>query len=400
MGAELAALARLAAPLFAGQLAVVGLSITDLVLAGHAGRADVAGVVLGATLFELPLMFVVGVFAAGAALAGRLHGRGDFEGLAAHLRDCLGLALPTGAALCLLVLALRGLLLPALELADPVRAVASGYLLPMAATAALLPALIALRTTLEAAGHPQVAMALNLAGFFANIPLDLAFIHGAGPLPALGGAGCGWATLIVVAGILAGLGLWAHRPATPAHLHFLARPAAPRWPALGRLLLLGTPMGGAILAEAGFFYAIPLLAAPLGTLPLAAHAVALSLDFAMFIAPLALGQAVTIRTAAALGRGAGNEARRSVRAGLAAALGLGLLQALAVAAARRHVAALYAPDAEVAELAARLLAVAGRLGAMEPIVAVWWAILAAVAAAAFLSLGFLARLLPRGGDLG
>lgn len=349
-------LVKLALPILVGQLSIIGLSITDIVLSGHVSRQDLAGVMLGATLFDLPMMFVLGIFIANSTLVGRLHGSDDGEGLNRHFQNTLWLTLPVGLGIALAVYLMRILVLPQLDATDAVKAVANGYMVPMTGTAFLLPILLALRTTLEATGHPRVAMAANLLGFLVNIPLDMLFIHGWGPVAGMGGAGCGWATLVVVMAMVVGLQVYVHARQKYARLHYINRLQPPSWSNMREILLLGAPMGGAILAEAGFFHVIPIMAANLGTVALAAHAIAMSFDMAMFILPLAISQAITIRTSNSLGRGV--HAHTIARTGLQAVLVIALLQMVLVLLLRHTIPRLYSPDLAVTELATTLLFVA------------------------------------------
>ncbi|MGD9660192.1 MAG: MATE family efflux transporter [Porticoccaceae bacterium] len=367
----------LAAPLLVGQLAIIGLSITDIVLSGHVSRDDLAGVMLGATLFDLPMMFVLGIFIASSSLAGRLHGRGDREGVNRHFQNSLWLALPVGLVAALAVTLMRLYVLPELEASAAVKAVASAYLVPMTGSAFLLPLVMALRTTLDATGHPRIAMAFNLGGFFANIPLDYVFINGVvisaavinaffhtelttnlALLAPLGGAGCGWATLLVIALIIVGELVYIHRAEHLDFLHIRRRLQPPDWRSIGKIFTLGAPMGGAILAEAGFFHVIPLMVAQLGTLALAAHAVAMSFDMTMFMVPLALAQALTIKTAHLLGAENERRAHQLAVNGIKLGLMIGLIQALIVFVVRDRVAHLYTADMAVAGVAASLLLIA------------------------------------------
>lgn len=349
---------HLALPLLVGHLAIIGLSITDIALSGHISSQDLAGVMLGATLFDLPLMFVLGIFIANSTLVGRLHGRDDHSGLNRHFQNTLWLTLPIGLIMAAMVYLMRVWVLPELDAPDDVKAIAAAYLAPMTATAFLLPMLIALRTTLEATGHPKVAMAFNLGGFLLNIPLDLLFMWGFGPLPALGGAGSGWATLLVVAGIIVGIQIYLHSSSAFEHLRVFDRLQKPSWLGMRQILILGTPMGGAILAEAGFFHVIPMIAAKLGTVALAAHAVAMSFDMIMFILPLAISQAITIRTANALGREEHQRAQQIAILGIKVIFALAVVQCLAVWSFGKWIPGLYTSDPAVIELAASLLLVA------------------------------------------
>ncbi|MFO1415708.1 MAG: hypothetical protein U1F28_00025 [Acinetobacter sp.] len=55
----------------------------------------------------------------------------------------------------------------------------------------------ALRSYSEALGHPRPVTAISLLALLALIPLNLVFMYGFGPIPALGSAGCGFAAAIL-----------------------------------------------------------------------------------------------------------------------------------------------------------------------------------------------------------
>lgn len=55
----------------------------------------------------------------------------------------------------------------------------------------------ALRGYSEALGHPRPVTAISLLALVVLIPLNMIFMHGLGPIPALGSAGCGFATSIL-----------------------------------------------------------------------------------------------------------------------------------------------------------------------------------------------------------
>jgi len=60
----------LALPLVTGQLALVGMGVTDVVVAGHAGTDDLAAVTLGFYAWDLAMLLVFGVMLANTALVG------------------------------------------------------------------------------------------------------------------------------------------------------------------------------------------------------------------------------------------------------------------------------------------------------------------------------------------
>ncbi|KJS04984.1 MAG: hypothetical protein VR73_13565 [Gammaproteobacteria bacterium BRH_c0] len=362
---ELGRIAYLALPLLIGQLAIVGLTVTDVIMSGRAGTEQLAGVTLGATLFDLPMMFLVGVFIANGAMVGRLHGAGDSSGLRHQFHNSLWLALPVGVLAIVAVMLMRFYVLDWLDAAPDAKTVAMDYLLPMTASAFILPFVLAFRTGFEGMGKPGVAMVFNLLGFAVNIPLDYALIYGHWGLPALGGAGCGWATLIVVLMITAGEVIYTRRAEFMRSLALLRRDVLPEgllpgdlWPAvntLKRTLFMGFPIGSAILCEAGFFHMIPLVIATLGSVAVASHGVAMTLDMMMFMVPLALSQAITLLVAKNLGAGNPQGARLTGITGIVAGFAAALVQCGVFLLLRDQLTALYSSDPQVVNLASSLL---------------------------------------------
>ncbi|MEK5777776.1 MATE family efflux transporter, partial [Acinetobacter nosocomialis] len=55
----------------------------------------------------------------------------------------------------------------------------------------------ALRSYSEALGHPRPVTVISLLALLVLIPLNFIFMYGFGPIPALGSAGCGFATAIL-----------------------------------------------------------------------------------------------------------------------------------------------------------------------------------------------------------
>ncbi|MAT49702.1 MAG: hypothetical protein CMK32_00750 [Porticoccaceae bacterium] len=351
----IATLTRLTLPLLIGQLAIVGLGATDVLLSGRSGTEQLAGVTLGAALFDLPIMLLVGIFIANGALVSRRHGAGDRRGLRRQLHASLGLAVPLGALGGLMVTALRWFILPGLDAPEDARAVADAYLLPMTASAVLLPFVLAFRTGLEGIGRPGVAMTFNLLAFALNIPLDYALIYGHWGLPALGGEGCAWSTLTILSVLVLGQLFYLRRAAHLRPLRLLRGALGIQPKTVLATARMGAPIGCAILAEAGFFHVVPLIIATLGATAVAAHGVAMTLDLMMFMVPLSLSQAITLTLARSLGAGQADRARQVAFSGLTAGITLGLVQCGFFLIAGRTLPGLFSTDGDVVALAGSLL---------------------------------------------
>lgn len=345
---------RLALPITLGQLAIVGMSITDILIAGRLSTNDLAAVSLGSTIFNLSIMLVIGIILGNGPVVGHLFGAGQYQSLGKQLRNCLMLSLPLGLG-CAALIFLGLVIEPLLDSGAEVSSIVRRYLLPMAGSAFLLPFIMTFRTTLESIGHARPAMVFNLLGFVLNIPLDYALVHGRWGLPQLGGAGCGWATLSVSLFIVVGQCLYTRYGRDLQTYGLLRGPWTVEMQRLREVLRIGLPIGGAILAEGGFFLLIPLLIAHLGAVVVSGHSVAIYFDWMMFMVPMGIAQAITVLASHQLGGGRADLARRVCFTGLGLTSLFAICQAVVVLTWREQIAAVFTPDPAVRDLAALLL---------------------------------------------
>jgi multidrug resistance protein, MATE family len=161
-----------------------------------------------------------------------------------------------------------------------------------------------------------------------------------------------WLELIAFAVYIAthrnyrGLGLWDHF----------------EWPNLrriGELLHVGAPMAVSLLAEAGLFVAVALGISRLGDDVVASHQVAINVASLFFMIPLGLAMAITVRVGNAVGRGDAQGVRYAGFCGIALNLVTQLVSAAVMFTLPHAIAGLYTDQANVVELAAKLLLLAG-----------------------------------------
>lgn len=347
-------LARLALPVTVGQLAIVGMGITDIVISGNFSTDDLAGVSLGSAIFNLSIMLTVGIVLGNGPIIGQLFGAGNISALRSQFQSCLSLCVPLGL-MCACFVGAGVFALPLIDTSATVANITVAYLWPMIGAAFLLPFMMAYRTTFESMGYARPAMTFNLIGFLVNIPLDYALVYGQWGMPALGGAGCGWATFIISILIVTGETIYARASNTLGGIRLFKSFALVSLKRVKETLKVGLPIGGAILAEGGFFLLIPLLVAHLGAVVVSGHSVAISFDWAMFMIPMGISQAIAVLSAHELGLGNPFMARRIVASGLALTIGIALIQAGLVIVFRENIAALFSSDPAVQKLAALLL---------------------------------------------
>lgn len=353
---ELRPTLALAFPIIVGQVSQMLIGLTDNAYIGRVGKVELAAAAFTHGVFNLFYVVGIGLILGTGVLAARDHGAGDENGCAAWLRHGRALALTVGLGAFGGMLALSTQLHHFGQPAEVVAVMQPFYLL-IAGSIVFALFFQVQRQFAESLGRPWVPMGIMLADIALNAFLNWVLVFGHLGFPALGLVGSGWATLIARFAAVAALALWLNTSPTFAPVR-----AAP-WAGWERgrfaaLLRLGVPAAGMLLFEGGAFVATALMMGWLGTLPLAAHQIAIGCASLAFMFPLGLSLAVSLRISRAQGEGRGDALRPIGFGALLTGLVIMVGFALAFALAGRGITAAFTPAADVASLAAQLLVVA------------------------------------------
>lgn len=345
----------LAWPVLVGQIAVMMFSTVDTLMMGRVGPADLAALAVGSAAYVTIFVGLMGVVLAVGPIAGRQFGAQDLPGAGQSFVQAQWLALLLCVPGCL------ALWFPApftaLAQLDALQAEkVQAYTRPeaFALPAALL--FTAFRGFSTAVSRPKAVMAMQLTGLAAKVPLNAVLVFGWGPVPAMGVAGCGWATAIAMIGQAAAAMLLLRRdrfyePFAIPHLWA----TRPRWSELAGLVKLGLPMGGSILVEVTGFTFMAFFIARLGATPVAGHQIAVNLVAMMFMIALAQATAAGTLVAQHLGAGEKREARIVGRHAMTLAVLVAAAVGAVVALARGPIVGLYTSNAATAAAALPLL---------------------------------------------
>ncbi|HEY7905860.1 MAG TPA: MATE family efflux transporter, partial [Wenzhouxiangella sp.] len=302
LGHEVKRTLWLAGPLIIGQLTNYGMNFVDTVMAGRLGMVDLGAIAVGSSVWAAGFLFVLGVLLAVSAAVSRLDGAGEGKKVGAFVRQALWLGVVL--AVMLFSFARAGdWVMTTMEVEASVATLAMDYLRAISWGAPALVGMLVLRFFSEGTGKTGPTMYVGLLGILCNIPLNAVLMFGLLGFPKLGAVGAGWATAIVIWLQFLAFVFWIHgRP------HYQKYGLFDQWSWPDRreivaLVKLGLPIGIMVFLEGGLFVASALLIGTLGALPVAAHQVAMNYAGLVFMVPVGLAGAITVRVGNALGRG-------------------------------------------------------------------------------------------------
>ncbi|MEP0050523.1 MAG: MATE family efflux transporter [Roseobacter sp.] len=289
----------LGTPLIGGHLAQIAISITDTVMLGWYGVDALAAVTLGSTYFFVFFIFGSGFAWAVMPMVASYAAEDDEIGLRRATR--MGLWLSMGFALLALPLMIWSEpILQRMGQSAMVAHDASTYL--SIAGFGIVPALLVMciKSYLAALERTQVVLWITLLAALINGLANYALIFGNWGAPELGLKGAAIASLLTQTVSLLGVIIYA-RLTLPEHNLFQRLWRMDRQ-MLVKVFLLGWPIGLTALSEVVLFATSTVMMGWFGTVPLAAHGVALQLTSVTFMVHVGLSNVATIRAGNAKGR--------------------------------------------------------------------------------------------------
>lgn len=352
---ETRTLIHLAFPMMIAQIAQVATGFVDTVMAGQVGTDDLAAVSLGASVFITVYVTLVGIVTALNPMLSQQFGAGDTDQIGDTARQGIWFALLLGLFGVLLMLAIQPLLRQWLSLPDHVEDMIMLYI---TGTAIGMPAAMmhrALHAFASSLNRTRPIMIVSIITLLLNIPLNYILIHGLFGLPKMGGAGCGWATGIVMWFNAITLFIYLARNKPLAKYGLTQRFSAPQWQRFPAMLKLGLPIGLSFFVEVSLFSFIALLISSLGTMVVASHQAVLNFSSLIYMIPQSIATALSIRVGQSIGAGDYMGARVISGIGIALGIGAASLTMLLVLGFRSDILAMYSPDPAVIALGSTLM---------------------------------------------
>lgn len=348
----------LAMPMLLAQIAQVGVGFVDTVMAGGAGKADLAAVALGSSAFVTVFITFMGIMTALNPMISQAHGAGETEKVGELGRQGMWFGLKLGIVgmilLCLMIGPINGYL----DLDAEVERQFAQYMwfIALAMPAAMVHR--ALHAFASSLGRPKPIMWMSWITLFMNIPLNHIFVYGDLGMPALGGAGCGLASTLVFWFNAAALWAYIAKQSYFKRFGLLERFTKPDWKIIRQITKLGLPIGLSFFLEVSLFTVMMLLIARLdgnAENHVAAQQVVNSITSVIYVIPQGIGAAVTVRVGFSVGADRYLQARYASGVALASGAALSVCTAVLTVLFRYQIMRIYTNDHDVIALGGNIL---------------------------------------------
>jgi len=355
---ELPALLRVAGPLIVNYLAIAGIHFADAVMAGRLGANTLAAVAVGGSVWMLGFTLCLGILMSISPIVSRYVGAGQLSLIGRYTRQGLWLSQVLGIVILVLAQLYTRPVLDFIGVDIDFREMTIGYVEAIMFGMPAIGAFLVFRFTTEGLGETRPIMYASLFSLVSNVFGNWVLMYGNLGAPALGAVGCGLSSAITIWLMSIGMGIYIYKHERYQPLQIFSHIAPLRWPIFRELLALGIPISVTITAESGLFSAVAILTGTISAKVAAAHQIAINFAATMFMIPLAISSATTVRVGQALGAGTAGPAAFRGWTGIAVCGVFMSCSAGFLFVFRDLVVRLYTSDTSVQEVAISLLLMA------------------------------------------
>lgn len=343
---------RLSVPITIGLLGQGLFGVIDTVMiANMLGEHALAAATLGNNINWIPLLLVVGLCVAIPVLTAQARGMGKPEQEPSILRHgiliSVGVSILGSAAVCAFILA-NGLLL--LGQPESVSETAKNFSCIIALSIPAAAGFQAIKSYRDAVGGQWISLFWTLLGLVINIFLNWVLMSGSLGFPNWGLEGAAVGTLL--SRLISFLGITFHNRLVCEFRSGFS------WTEIGKNLRISVPSALHILFEAGLFIIAPFFMGWISAASIAANQVVITISSLVYMIPLGISQALSIRIGEAYG--ARNLPRIRIIFGGTAAFTLGIvgIVMIAVLCFRSEIPLIFKLGPEATDLAYSFLVIA------------------------------------------
>jgi MATE family multidrug resistance protein len=334
------------------------MGVMDNIMVGHVGATPLAGASLANVIFNVLLLFGIGISYAITPLVAEADGQRNDSKIIHVFRHGFIINIVFGTMLFGAVLAGKNLLY---HLDQPEEVVTEAIPYLSIITFSLLPMLIfqTFRQFADGLSLTYLSLVVMIGANIVNICLNYVLIYGHLGFEPMGLLGAGYATLIsrIFMALALGLYVFYHPRLKKYREAFLFKEYS--WRQFNTMLHIGIPAGLQFIFEVAAFDFSAVMMGWLGTNTLAAHQIAINLATISYMTTSGLGAAAVIRIGNFIGKKDTENMKTAAYSLVSLALALMLLWGVLFVIGRYWFASLYVSNREVIDIAAPLLIIAG-----------------------------------------
>ncbi len=294
-------------------------TVVDLFWVGRLGMGAVAAITIAGTLFSFFFSLGQAIGTGSLAIVSRAFGRRNFEHAAHTVRNTLFVGAAVGLFFGGASFFFAEPIITALGGSGEVVDLGAAYLRPYAFGFAFQIVSLALGFALRGSGDMKAPTYSLMIATLINIALDPLMIYGWGPIPAMGVAGAGLATMIST--LFSAVYVVAVVSTGKSNLHVpLSTGFKPDWPLIKEVFKIGAPSGAQFMLLSFSFMVIIWIVADKGAGPVAAAGIGWRLMHMSLAPVIGIGTAVATLVGQNLGVEKVSRASSSVKKGILASV--------------------------------------------------------------------------------
>lgn len=281
-------------PILITQFAQAGYGLIDTIMAGHISATDLAAISVAVSIWFPVMVLSSGIMLATSPLIAEAIGKENKSDICLITHQSLWIALFLGI-LAGVFLFFTPKFFDVFNIPENLHQKAGLFLQTIAFGLPAVTLTTVLRGYTESLGFPKIITIISLISLLVLIPFNYIFMYGALGITAMGSAGAGVANAIVQWLVLLSLLVYLQKSEHFKSVRLLQKIEYPDLTWFKRIIALGLPIGFAIFFEVSIFSSASLVISPLGDHIIAANQIAMSITGHLFMIPLSLSIALTIR---------------------------------------------------------------------------------------------------------
>lgn len=350
-------LITLAVPVFLAQVTLVLMSVVDTIMAGQVSPTDLAALSIATGIWNPLLLALQGILLALTGIIAQFAGANDKQGISHYFQQALYLTAIL-SALGFGIANLADIVILKLDTTPAIASLAYDYIHFVKWGAFGFLTFTVYRNMTEGMGMTKPAFYISLLGLAVNIPANYIFINGLFGLPAYGGAGCGIATALVLTVMAIAQVTFCQFSKKVDAKALLSNFEKPNLKTIGVITKLGIPISLATFFEITLFACIPLFIAHLGAVAVSGHQIAGSVTALLFMMPLSLSIAISIRIGNLFGQNHLSQLKIAISTSYILAIAIALFLAIITFIGRDLISQLYTDSPAVIALASSIMILA------------------------------------------